>query len=145
MMNWVSTGAEIDWQLVESATAAVNDEIAWRFQVGDVVKIRLRNERESFHAMQHPVHFHGQRFVVLEQNGVRNDNLAWKDTVLVPVGATIDLLLELSNPGKWMVHCHIAEHLESGMKMVFVVDPEPSDSSSPVEPLRRPPDKEPDS
>ena len=129
-MNWVSTGAEIDWQLFDPATAAVNDDIKWRFVVGDIVKIRLRNERESFHAMQHPVHFHGQRFVVLEQDGIRNDNLAWKDTVLVPAGSTIDLLLELSNPGKWMVHCHIAEYLESGMKMVFVVDPEPSASSS---------------
>lgn len=129
-MNWVTTGAEIDWQLFDPTTAAVNDDIKWRFVVGDVVKIRLRNERESFHAMQHPVHFHGQRFVVLEQDGVRNDNLAWKDTVLVPAGSTIDLLLELSNPGKWMVHCHIAEHLESGMKMAFVVAPEPSASSS---------------
>ena len=67
----------------------------------------------------------------LERDGVRNDNLAWKDTVLVPVGSTVDLLLEISNPGKWMVHCHIAEHLESGMKMVFSVSPAPADS--PVE------------
>jgi FtsP/CotA-like multicopper oxidase with cupredoxin domain len=34
----------------------------------------------------------------------------------------VDILLELSNPGDWMLHCHIAEHLESGMKMVFRVD-----------------------
>ena len=46
----------------------------------------------------------------------------WLDTVLLPVASTTDLLLELSNPGSWMVHCHIAEHLESGMKMVFTVD-----------------------
>jgi FtsP/CotA-like multicopper oxidase with cupredoxin domain len=38
------------------------------------------------------------------------------------VGATVDILLELSNPGDWMLHCHIAEHLESGMKMVFRVE-----------------------
>jgi len=130
MMNWVSSGEEVDWQLFEPAAGAVNDEIHWRFEVGDVVKIRLRNDRESFHAMQHPVHFHGQRFLVIERDGVRNDNLAWKDTVLVPVGSTVDLLLELSNPGKWMVHCHIAEHLESGVKMVFVVDPAPAAAAS---------------
>lgn len=124
MMNWVSSGAEVEWRLTESATGATNDAINWKFEVGDVVKIRLHNARDSFHAMQHPVHFHGQRFLVLDRNGVRNDNLAWKDTVLVPVGATVDLLLELSNPGKWMIHCHIAEHLESGMKMAFTVDPE---------------------
>jgi len=42
--------------------------------------------------------------------------------VLLPAGSSTDILLELSNPGRWMVHCHIAEHLESGMK--FVIDVE---------------------
>ncbi|HXV62627.1 MAG TPA: multicopper oxidase domain-containing protein [Vicinamibacteria bacterium] len=42
--------------------------------------------------------------------------------MLVAVGETVDILLELSNPGRWMVHCHIAEHLETGMKLIFEVD-----------------------
>ena len=87
-----------------------------------MVKIRLKNDRDAFHAMQHPFHIHGQRFIVLSQNGVPNENRVWKDTVLLPVGTTIDILLELSNPGRWMAHCHIAEHLETGMKFVFSVD-----------------------
>ena len=103
---------------------AVNEEIDWRFRVGDVVKIRLSNERRVLHAMQHPIHLHGQRFLVVAVNGSPTDNLVWKDTVLLPVGATVDILLELSNPGDWMLHCHIAEHLESGMKMVFRVEEE---------------------
>ena len=89
---------------------------------GDVVRIRLVNDRGAFHAMQHPLHIHGQRFLVLSQNGVSNTNLAWKDTVLLPTATTTEILLELSNPGRWMIHCHIAEHLESGMKMVMTVD-----------------------
>ena len=40
---------------------------------------------------------------------------------LVPVGGTVDLLVEMSNPGKWMMHCHIAEHLATGMMGVFEV------------------------
>ena len=123
MMNWASTGEQIQWLLIDPETGNRNTDIDdWKFQVGDVVKIRITNDRGSFHAMQHPIHFHGQRFLVLQQDGVPNDNLAWKDTVLLPVASTTDLLLELSNPGRWMVHCHIAEHLESGMKMVFTVD-----------------------
>ena len=123
MMNWVSTANQIKWLLVDPNTGKRNTDIDdWMFQVGDVVKIRITNDRGSFHAMQHPIHFHGQRFLVVQQDGVPNDNLAWKDTVLLPVASTTDLLLELSNPGSWMVHCHIAEHLESGMKMVFTVD-----------------------
>ena len=112
---------EIEWLLRDPRTGLENDDIDWTFRVGDVVKIRITNDRAAFHAMQHPLHIHGQRFLVLEQNGVLNDNLVWKDTVLLPTGSTTDILLELSNPGRWMVHCHIAEHLESGMKFVFDV------------------------
>ena len=41
--------------------------------------------------------------------------------LLVPAGGVVELLLEVSNPGLWMIHCHIAEHLEAGMKTVFGV------------------------
>ncbi|HUH11623.1 MAG TPA: multicopper oxidase family protein, partial [Longimicrobiales bacterium] len=124
VMNWASTGAEVEWVLLDPATGKENLDIDWRFRVGDVVKLRLTNAREAFHAMQHPIHLHGQRFLVLAVDGVPNDNLVWKDTILLPVGSSADLLLELSNPGKWMVHCHIAEHLETGMAMVFEVEGE---------------------
>ncbi len=121
MMNWAATTEQVRWVLRDPATGRENMDVAWQFTVGDVVKIRLHNARESFHAMQHPIHLHGQRFLVLAQNGVPNDNLVWKDTVLLPAGATVDILLELSNPGRWMLHCHIAEHLESGMMTLFEV------------------------
>lgn len=121
MMNWASTGEEVKWVLRDSDTGAENMDINWNFLVGDVVKIRLVNDRNAFHAMQHPLHIHGQRFLILEQNGITNSNLVWKDTVLLPTGSTTDILLELSNPGRWMIHCHIAEHLESGMKFVMEV------------------------
>jgi suppressor of ftsI len=29
--------------------------------------------------------------------------------------------VEMSNPGSWMAHCHIAEHLEGGMMLSFQV------------------------
>ena len=65
--------------------------------------------------MQHPIHLHGQRFLVLEKDGIKNKNLVWKDTVLVEKGQSVDILLDASNPGDWMFHCHIAEHLTNGM------------------------------
>ncbi len=121
-MDWVATGRAARWILRERATSRENMDIHWRFRVGDVVKLRLVNDRQSLHAMQHPIHIHGQRFLVTSVNGVPNDHLVWKDTVLVPTGFTTDVLLELSNPGKWMLHCHVAEHIETGMRMVFEVD-----------------------
>ena len=122
MMNWASTGRQVTWVLRDPATGKENMEVDWRFRRGDAVKLRLANERQSFHAMQHPIHLHGQRFLVLAVNGIPSQNAAWKDTVLIPAGATVDLLVEMTNPGRWMVHCHIAEHLSADMMMAFTVE-----------------------
>ena len=121
MMNWNSTSAEVQWILEEPASGRRNMDIRWDFKRGETVKIRIANLRQTLHAMQHPIHFHGQRFLVLAQNGIRNTNLAWKDTFLLPAGGTADILLEAANPGTWMAHCHISEHLESGMMLSFSV------------------------
>ncbi|MGH7550401.1 MAG: multicopper oxidase family protein [Gemmatimonadota bacterium] len=122
VMNWATTARQVRWVLRDPETDDENMEIEWRFRVGDVVRIRITNSREAFHAMQHPIHLHGQRFLVVARNGVPNDNLVWKDTLIVPAGQTADLLVEMSNPGRWMLHCHIAEHLEAGMKTVVTVE-----------------------
>jgi len=122
MMNWASTGQQVRWVLKDPATGRENLDIAWHFQRGKPVKIRLVNERRAFHGMQHPIHLHGQRFLVLAVNGVPNTDLAWKDTVLVPAGGVVDILLDTANPGDWMLHCHIAEHLSTGMMMHFTVN-----------------------
>jgi FtsP/CotA-like multicopper oxidase with cupredoxin domain len=71
--------------------------------------------------MNHPIHLHGQRFLVLNRDDIQNQNLVWKDTAILPVGSTMDLLVEMSNPGEWMFHCHIAEHLNAGMSFNFTV------------------------
>ena len=123
MMDWLSTGREVEWVLRDARTGRENMDVDWRFARGEIVKLRLTNDRHTLHPMQHPIHIHGQRFLVLSQNGVRNDNLVWKDTFLLPVGSVAEILLELSNPGRWMLHCHISEHLETGMHSVFTVTP----------------------
>ena len=122
MMNWASTGRQVRWVLKDPATGLENMDIAWQFHRGAPVKIRLVNERRAFHGMQHPIHLHGQRFLVLAVNGVPNNDLAWKDTVLVPAGGVVDILLDTANAGDWMLHCHIAEHLSAGMMMHFTVN-----------------------
>ena len=121
-MNWASDARQVTWLLRDPATGRENMDIDWRFRRGQVVKLRLVSERQSVHAMQHPVHIHGQRFLILAVNGVPTRHRAWKDTVLLPAGATVDLLVEMSNPGRWMLHCHIAEHLSANMMMAFTVE-----------------------
>jgi FtsP/CotA-like multicopper oxidase with cupredoxin domain len=121
-INRVSDSGNMIWQLIDRQTGAVNGDISWTFTVGDQVKIRLVNEMDADHPMHHPFHVHGAgRFLVLSRDGQPEANLAWKDTVLLRSGETVDILLDVSNPGLWMAHCHIAEHNQSGMMFSFTV------------------------
>jgi FtsP/CotA-like multicopper oxidase with cupredoxin domain len=123
-VNRLTTPANMRWKLIDRETGAENAAIDWRFRVGDRVKVRLLNEMAGDHPMHHPFHVHGAgRFLILSRDGVVEPNLVWKDTVLVRTGETVDILLDITNPGRWMAHCHIAEHHESGMMFSFDVDP----------------------
>ena len=119
--NKQTKSSDLNWILKDTDTGKKNTDIDLNFKVGDKVKIRIFNDPSISDPMQHPIHFHGQRFLVLEKDGVTSKNLVWKDTVLVPIDSYVEILLDITNPGKWMAHCHIAEHLTSGMKMNFIV------------------------
>jgi FtsP/CotA-like multicopper oxidase with cupredoxin domain len=121
-VNRMTTPANMRWKLVDRETGAENAQIDWTFHVGEQVKLRLVNEMDSDHPMPHPFHVHGAgRFLILARDDVVEPNLVWKDTVLVRTGETVDILLDVTNPGRWMAHCHIAEHHESGMMFSFKV------------------------
>lgn len=114
---------EIHWKLIDEATGKVGLDIDdWTFEQNDLIKIRLRNDPNADHVMQHPMHLHGQQFVVLAVDGLPNANMVWKDTTLVAPGQTMDILVKMTNPGEWMAHCHISEHLHAGMAMTFRVE-----------------------
>jgi FtsP/CotA-like multicopper oxidase with cupredoxin domain len=121
-INAASNAHNMIWKLVDADTGKENWEIEWAFRVGDLVKIRLLNDMDQDHPMHHPFHIHGAgRFLILARDDVVESNLAWKDTVLVRSDETVDILLEVTNPGLWMAHCHIAEHNQSGMMFSFPV------------------------
>jgi FtsP/CotA-like multicopper oxidase with cupredoxin domain len=121
-VNRMTTPANMRWKLIDRDTGAENTAIDWRFRVGDQIKVRLLNEMAGDHPMHHPFHVHGAgRFLVLSRDEVVEPNLVWKDTVLVRTGETVDILLDITNVGLWMAHCHIAEHHESGMMFSFEV------------------------
>jgi FtsP/CotA-like multicopper oxidase with cupredoxin domain len=121
-VNKLTTPANMRWKLVDRSDGAENHAIEWHFRVGDRVKIRLVNEMDSDHPMHHPFHIHGAgRFLILARDGAVEPNLVWSDTVLVRTGEVVDIVLEVTNVGRWMAHCHIAEHHESGMMFSFDV------------------------
>src|SRR5262245_17362309 len=121
-VNRMTTPANMRWKIVDRETGAENAPIAWRFRVGDRVKIRLLNETAGDHPMHHPFHVHGAgRILILGRDDEPERSLACKDTVPSRAGETVDILLDVTNPGIWMAHCHIAEHHESGMMFSFEV------------------------
>jgi FtsP/CotA-like multicopper oxidase with cupredoxin domain len=126
-VNRLTTTATMHWKFLDRTSGADIPAIDWHFTVGERVKIRLVNEMDSDHPMHHPFHLHGAgRFLVLSRDGVPEANLVWKDTVLVRTGQVVDILFDVSNPGLWMAHCHIAEHMQSGMMFSFNVARDPA-------------------
>jgi FtsP/CotA-like multicopper oxidase with cupredoxin domain len=121
-VNRLTTNATMHWRFLDRTSGTDSATIDWHFTVGDRVKLRLVNEMDSDHPMHHPFHLHGAgRFLVLSRDGVVEPNLVWKDTVLVRTGQVVDIMFDVSNPGLWMAHCHIAEHMQSGMMFSFNV------------------------
>lgn len=120
-MNMMSNEKNTKWVLRDKNSEKEGFDIDFTANVGDFKKIRLINNPDSMHPMQHPFHIHGQRFIVISENGEMNSNLSWQDSVLVPGGKTIDILVEFSNPGEWLMHCHILEHHESEMTSKITV------------------------
>jgi FtsP/CotA-like multicopper oxidase with cupredoxin domain len=122
MMNQMANKDSVKWAIKDLDTGKENMDIDWIFKQNQPVKISIFNDPKSAHPMQHPIHFHGQRFLVVTRNGVKQTNLVWKDTTLVKAGETVEIVLDPSNLGKWMAHCHISEHLADGMMFGFRVD-----------------------
>ncbi len=119
--NAASTTQNVRWIMRDKRTGDENHMIFWTFKTGDKVMIRIYNDSLAMHPMAHPIHFHGQRFLVVNVNGSRVADLAWKDTFLIGKGYTVDILLDASNPGGWMAHCHISEHMEDMMMLYYHV------------------------
>lgn len=83
---------------------------------GRTVVVNLPNRTMFPHAM----HVHGHHFRQLERSG--NDfRQSWLDTVIVDPNRAERIAFIADNPGKWMVHCHMLEHQESGMAGWFEV------------------------
>jgi FtsP/CotA-like multicopper oxidase with cupredoxin domain len=72
-------------------------------------------------ARLHPIPMHGMFFRLLARNGEPVDEAHFRDTVLIHPRETIDIGLVPTDPGVWMMHCHILEHAEAGMMTTLAV------------------------
>ncbi|MFP6758410.1 MAG: multicopper oxidase family protein [Alphaproteobacteria bacterium] len=79
--------------------------------------LRLDNDT----AWHHPMHFHGHSFRVINRDGRPTPHQEWRDTVLMAPHERVDIAFVADNPGDWMFHCHILEHMVGGMMGVIRV------------------------
>jgi FtsP/CotA-like multicopper oxidase with cupredoxin domain len=90
--------------------------------VGDWVAIHYFNEGNQIH----PMHQHQFNQLVVAKDGNTLDSPYWVDTLNVAPGERYTVLMQLTEPGIWVWHCHILTHVEReegvfGMLTAWVV------------------------
>lgn len=60
----------------------------------------------------HPMHMHGFPQLVIARDGIPLDQPFWLDTINVAPGERYTLLVQATEPGSWVWHCHILNHVE---------------------------------
>jgi CopA family copper-resistance protein len=85
-----------------------------RVRYGERVRLIFTNET----MMAHPMHLHGMFFEV--ENG-QSERKPLKDTVIVPPGKSVSVVLTAKEVGAWPLHCHLLYHMVAGMMTSFVV------------------------
>ncbi len=79
--------------------------------------LAIRNDTRWYH----PMHLHGHSFRVIARNGKPAQYREWRDTVLLAPGESADIAFVADNPGDWLFHCHVLEHMAGGMMAVVRV------------------------
>jgi FtsP/CotA-like multicopper oxidase with cupredoxin domain len=91
-----------------------------RVHIGSYQHWRVVNRTRELH----PFHIHQVHFLVYAENGVRLHSAEWLDTVNVPYGGSVDLIMDFTDPvirGMSVFHCHLLNHEDKGMmaKILF--------------------------
>ena len=63
----------------------------------------------------HPIHIHGHTFTVLDLDGKKIEEPFHTDTVLLGKNGRAKAAFVADNPGRWMYHCHVIEHMKTGL------------------------------
>jgi FtsP/CotA-like multicopper oxidase with cupredoxin domain len=118
--NLAQGGAHHFWQIngvawdIDDKTC-VERPIA-RLRRGRSYVFELRNLSQY----QHPIHLHGMTFKVLSSDRRRIEPW-YTDTYLLGKNETARIALVADNPGVWMFHCHVIDHMETGLMAAIEV------------------------
>ena len=94
-----------------NGVAGLPEAPLFRVKRGSAISLDIVNDNRWPHAM----HVHGHHFIDSRRPGI------WRDTALFSSGEEASLRFVADNPGKWLIHCHMVEHMAGGMNTWFEV------------------------
>ncbi len=101
---------QINGQAWDMADKSCAERPIARLKLGKSYIFELRNLSQY----QHPIHLHGMTFKVLDSNRQRIIPY-FTDTYLLGKNETARVAVVADNPGIWMFHCHVVDHMETGL------------------------------
>ncbi|XP_022880563.1 laccase-15-like [Olea europaea var. sylvestris] len=120
-------------------TAQFVPQALWRPRNGTEVRVLDYNSTveivfqgtNTVAGIDHPMHLHGQSFYVVgwgfgnfdRDRDPLNYNLVdppLMNTIAVPINGWTTVRFKASNPGVWLLHCHLERHISWGMEMAFI-------------------------
>jgi manganese oxidase len=106
-----SMNMEFNWLTMNGKSGPATTPLIVR--LGDRVRLRLINLGMD----HHPIHMHGHQFVITGTEGGRQPQSTWgpNNTVLVGVAQARAVEFLATNPGDWMIHCHMPHHMMNQM------------------------------
>jgi manganese oxidase len=106
-----TAGMEFNWLTFNGVSSpAITPMIA---RLGSRVRLRIVNLGMD----HHPIHLHGNQFVLTGTEGGRAPESTWypMNTVLVGVAQARVVEFDAKFPGAWMLHCHLPHHMMNNM------------------------------
>jgi FtsP/CotA-like multicopper oxidase with cupredoxin domain len=102
---------EYNWLTFNGVSAPMTTPLIAR--LGSRVRLRIINLGMD----HHPIHLHGNQFVMTGTEGGRVPESAWypMNTILVGVAQARVVEFEAHYPGAWMLHCHLPHHMMNTM------------------------------
>jgi FtsP/CotA-like multicopper oxidase with cupredoxin domain len=113
----VSKGAAWALNGVAAGHQHQSQDPLFTFKRGQSIVLKMRNDT----AFPHPMHLHGHHYRLISRNGQSLTTPLWHDTVLLMPRDQVEVAFVADNPGDWMFHCHIPEHMYAGMMAVIRV------------------------
>jgi FtsP/CotA-like multicopper oxidase with cupredoxin domain len=114
----LATSPELEWQI--NGRGFDPDRVDEDPRLGTTEVWTFVNVSEH----EHPMHLHGCHFRVLSVNGEEphEGDRGWKDTVNVAPGATVEVMPYFEKfAGRYLFHCHTAEHGDQSMMGVMEI------------------------